>query len=200
MSAVESLFFGLVGLALGLGVQVVADEILEDAGVPAASATPPPYERSAFGRAWLDADGNGCDQRNDVLARDLRSAIIRADCVVESGTLHDPYTGLTEEFVRGTYTSRLVQVDHVYPLKAAWDGGAWAWEPSRRAGFANDLENLVAVSDNVNASKGAEVPPTWTPPLDSADCAYALHFTAVAARYSLPVSDDIETVCPLTGR
>jgi len=29
------------------------------------------YSRSAFGSAWSDVNGNGCDTRNDVLARDL---------------------------------------------------------------------------------------------------------------------------------
>ena len=29
------------------------------------------YSRDQFGAAWADADRNGCDQRNDVLRRDL---------------------------------------------------------------------------------------------------------------------------------
>ena len=31
----------------------------------------PRYDRDAFGPAWADTDGNGCDQRDDVLVRDL---------------------------------------------------------------------------------------------------------------------------------
>ena len=29
------------------------------------------YSRAAFGPAWTDVDRNGCDTRNDILARDL---------------------------------------------------------------------------------------------------------------------------------
>src|SRR5918997_6229097 len=62
------------------------------------------YEREAFGPAWHDVDDNGCDTRNDILARDLEDLAYtdaRSACVVRTGILHDPYTGTTVEFVRG---------------------------------------------------------------------------------------------------
>ena len=31
----------------------------------------PAYDREAFGQRWADTDHNGCDTRNDILARDL---------------------------------------------------------------------------------------------------------------------------------
>ena len=31
----------------------------------------PEYDRAAFGQRWADIDHNGCDTRNDILARDL---------------------------------------------------------------------------------------------------------------------------------
>jgi hypothetical protein len=34
-------------------------------------ALAPGYSRAQFGPAWADTDHNGCDQRNDVLQRDL---------------------------------------------------------------------------------------------------------------------------------
>ena len=51
------------------------------------------YEREQFGDGWVDTDRNGCDTRNDVLARDLTGETFRPgtdDCVVVSGTLADP--------------------------------------------------------------------------------------------------------------
>jgi hypothetical protein len=33
------------------------------------------YAREKFGPAWFDADLNGCDTRNDILARDLRQVV-----------------------------------------------------------------------------------------------------------------------------
>src|ERR687889_2014458 len=53
------------------------------------------YSRDEFGPAWADVDRNGCDTRNDILARDLTDETVKAgtrDCVVLSGTLADPYT------------------------------------------------------------------------------------------------------------
>ena len=62
------------------------------------------YDRARFGQAWLDADRNGCDTRNDVLRRDLREVVLDArtnGCVVLSGVLEDPYTGARVDFERG---------------------------------------------------------------------------------------------------
>jgi len=59
------------------------------------------YQRSQFGPAWSDdvpvsGGRNGCDQRNDVLRRDLSGVVLKPGthgCVVLSGTLVDPYSG-----------------------------------------------------------------------------------------------------------
>ncbi len=64
------------------------------------------YNRGLFGEAWTDnvtvADGyNGCDTRNDILARDLVDIVRKSDCTVISGVLHDPYSGTMVEFHRG---------------------------------------------------------------------------------------------------
>ncbi|HEX2074515.1 MAG TPA: calcium-binding protein, partial [Geodermatophilus sp.] len=58
------------------------------------------YDRYRFGDGWVDTDRNGCDTRNDVLARDLTGETFRPgtdDCVVLSGTLEDSYSGRTIE-------------------------------------------------------------------------------------------------------
>ena len=79
------------------------------------------YDRDLFGFRQTDDDGNGCDVREDVLARDLTDVRYRQHgCKVESGTLADPYTGKTIHFVRGARTSSAVQIDHVVALENAW--------------------------------------------------------------------------------
>ncbi|WP_309111086.1 hypothetical protein [Saccharothrix sp.] len=80
-----------------------------------------------FGRPWSDVDGDGCDQRSQVPARDL-VGVVRKDgrCAVKEGTLHDPYTGQTM-----TSVSK-VQIDHVVPLAEMWRSGASGWPPERR--------------------------------------------------------------------
>ncbi|WP_404291840.1 hypothetical protein [Glutamicibacter arilaitensis] len=84
------------------------------------------YTRDQFGKGWKDPDRNGCDARNDILARDLEDVIFkqaRVDCVVLSGIFHDPYTGETINFERGQGTSSEVQIDHVVALSDAWQKG-----------------------------------------------------------------------------
>ena len=68
------------------------------------------YDRDAFGFRETDDDGNGCDVREDVLARDLTDVQYKngRSCQVASGTLDDPYTGQTIQFVRGVKTSSAV--------------------------------------------------------------------------------------------
>jgi hypothetical protein len=58
-----------------------------------------------------------------------------------------------------------VDIDHVVPLADAWRSGANTWTTGRRQAFANDLTHpqLIAVTDNVNQSKGDQDPSTWQP-------------------------------------
>ena len=149
------------------------------------------YARDQFGAAWTDTDRNGCDQRNDVLRRDLRGIRLKAGthgCVVLSGTLLDPYTGRTIAFTRGPGTSAAVQIDHVVPLADAWVKGAARWDVGTRTAFANDPLNLLAVDGPVNAAKGAGDAATWLPPAKGYRCAYAARQVAVKARYAVAVT------------
>jgi Domain of unknown function (DUF1994). len=52
------------------------------------------YTRAQFGQTWYDVDRNGCDTRNDILRRDMKSRQMKNACKVLAGTLApDPYTG-----------------------------------------------------------------------------------------------------------
>src|SRR5690606_24700776 len=114
-----------------------------------------------------DPDRNGCDTRNDVLARDLTGLTFRPgtqDCIVTSGTLQDPYSGTTIDFVRGNDTSTAVQIDHVVALSDAWQKGAQQWDEQTRVRFNNDPLNLLAVDGPLNMQKGDGDTATWLPP------------------------------------
>ncbi len=146
------------------------------------------FDRAKFGQAWADVDRNGCDTRNDVLRRDLKSYTIKAGtngCLVLKGTLHDPYTGQTISFVRGTTTSIAVQIDHVVALSDAWQKGAQQWSLAKRTAFANDSLNLLAVDGPTNARKGDGDAATWLPPLKAYRCAYVARQEAVKLKYGL---------------
>jgi Protein of unknown function (DUF1524) len=146
------------------------------------------YDRDLFGDGWQDPDGNGCDARNDVLARDLDQTVAKPGtqgCVITSGILKDPFTADTIHFVRGQDTSSLVQIDHVVALSDAWQKGAQQMAPDERLEFANDPLNLLAVDGPSNASKGDGDAATWLPPNRGYRCDYVARQTAVKAKYDL---------------
>jgi hypothetical protein len=146
------------------------------------------YTRAQFGQAWSDVDRNGCDTRNDILKRDLTAEIFKEnthDCVVLSGTLIDPYSGETINFVRGNITSMEVQIDHVVALSNAWQTGAFKLTIKDRTALANDPLNLLAVKGRLNSQKGDGDAATWLPPLKSYRCDYVLRQIAVKMKYKL---------------
>lgn len=162
------------------------------AGLPVKPEHPAGYQRSLFGPAWADVDHNGCDTRNDILARDLTDIVKSGSCTVLSGTLHDPYTGKTIAFVRGIKTSNAVQVDHIVPLYEAWRSGAWNWHnsPNRsvaqyREQYANDPLVLQAVDGPTNEAKGDDDPSRWLPAHDP--CTYVRRYIQIKAKYRLSV-------------
>nr|WP_246406673.1 HNH endonuclease family protein [Modestobacter versicolor] len=147
------------------------------------------YDRDQFGPQWADVDRNGCDTRNDVLARDLTAEAFKPgtrDCVVLSGTLADPYTGTTIAFERGDGSS--VDIDHVVALSDAWQTGAFGWDEARRTAFANDSLNLLAVDYSANRQKGDGDAATWLPGNRGYRCAYVARQVAVKAAYELWVT------------
>ncbi len=146
------------------------------------------YTRDQFGTAWKDVDRNGCDTRNDILNRDLKSIVYKVsskDCVVSSGVLIDPYSGDTIDFLRGVATSADVQIDHVVALSNAWQTGAFKFTLEKRTAFANDPLNLLAVKGSLNSQKGDGDAATWLPPRKSYRCAYVSRQIAVKAKYGL---------------
>ncbi|NAZ74793.1 DUF1524 domain-containing protein, partial [Kineococcus sp. T13] len=147
------------------------------------------YERERFGDGWSDADGNGCDTRDDVLARDLTGEVLDpGGCVVLSGTLADPYGGGTIAFARGEGTSGAVQVDHVVALSDAWQKGAQRWDAAERVAFANDPLELLAVDGPLNGQKGDGDAATWLPPNTGFRCSYVARQVAVKAAWGLWVT------------
>jgi Protein of unknown function (DUF1524)/Excalibur calcium-binding domain len=145
------------------------------------------YSRSQFGKAWIDVDGNHCDTRDDILARDLRSISRAGACKVLSGTLPDPYTGQTIYYVRGNGSG--VDIDHVVALSNAWETGAAVWAYSKRAALANDPANLLAVDASANRQKGDADAGAWLPQR-SYQCAYVARQVMVKRKYQLFVTSD----------
>lgn len=152
------------------------------------------YSRDRFGKPWSDEVNvefgrNGCNTRDDVLRRDLRNVMVRpGTCLAQRGTLADPYSGETIDFVRGPITSEAVQIDHVVALSDAWYKGARDWDDQRRRDFANDPRNLLAVAGNTNFDKAFRDAAGWLPPNLSFRCAFVARQIDVKSAYGLAVS------------
>ncbi len=146
------------------------------------------YTRAQFGPEWADVDRNKCDTRNDILKRDLINLVFKEKtngCTVLSGTLVDPFSGETINFVQGAKTSSDVQIDHSVALSNAWQTGAFKLTPEQRKAFANDPLNLLAVKGKLNSQKGDGDAATWLPPLKSYRCDYVARQIAVKIKYKL---------------
>ncbi|MGN8131123.1 GmrSD restriction endonuclease domain-containing protein [Paenarthrobacter sp. 22069] len=148
------------------------------------------YDRAQFGQAWADVDRNGCDTRNDILKRDLTGVTYTnsVPCKVQSGTLADPYTGTSINFVRGAATSSAVQIDHVVALSDAWQKGAQQLTLEQRTALANDPLNLQATDGPTNQQKGDGDAATWLPPNKGFRCEYVARQVSVKATYGLWVT------------
>ncbi|WP_188113447.1 HNH endonuclease family protein [Nocardioides humilatus] len=155
---------------------------------------PDDYDRDAFGSPWSDTDGNGCNQRDDVLLRDAvpgSTTVAQQDGCdhdVLAGTWIDPYTGKTLTFddLKNLSQAQAIQIDHVVPLAEAWASGADTWSDDERRKYANDLSELLAVDGPTNASKGDGDPAAWRPRKDY-QCAYARRWIRTKYRYDLTV-------------
>ena len=164
------------------------------------------YDRDKLFGEWADPDGNGCDARNDILARDLTNKVFgvgRDKCLVLSGTLLDPYSGKYFSFVRGQGTSTLIPIDHVVAVSDAWQKGAFKWDATTRINFYNDPLNLMTTQRALNSQKKDGDAATWLPPLKSFRCEYIARQIAVKAKYAIWVTKAekeamarILTACP----
>lgn len=144
--------------------RTTATRLLHDVRVVRERVTVTGYDRSRFG-GWSSV---GPRTTREVVLYEWAGA--------------DPYTG--EALVPDG-----VDIDHVYPLAAAWDFGAHAWTPSQRRGFANDVaRNLVPTASAVNRAKSDATPAEWLPAPRDLRCPYAVRYLEAAVAWELPVS------------
>ena len=173
--------------AAELSGTVSVSTMLAQLAVTPASASG--YDRDLFVH-WVDADGNGCDTRQEVLIQESVVPVVPGSgCTVVSGQWGSWYDG-------AVWTNPSdVDIDHMVPLSEAWKSGAYAWNAEQRRAFANDLglgASLAAVTDNVNQSKSDSDPAEWMPPLAAAACRYATDWVLVKYRWNLSI-DSVES-------
>lgn len=196
------------GLALeGADMAALADLAAE---VPVVLEPAGDYDVDSFGK-WA-AVGGGCTVRDSVLARDLTNVTYSSGsrCQVATGTLVDPYYGMTVNFTRGQTTSQAVQIDHVVPRAVAWRTGANTWTDDQRVAFSNDMLNLLAVDGPSNGAKSdkslvefANATHKQGGPALAAEgrCDYTARYVSVVVKYGLGMyqADKDFAVSTLTG-
>lgn len=145
------------------------------------------YERSKFGHGWDDSDGDCQDSRAEALIAQSSTTVRFADerrCRVVTGRWISPFTGKVIQ------NASDIDIDHVVPLKWAWDHGASTWSRAKREKFANDPVNLWSVELSLNRQKGAMGPEEWLPP--AGRCQYVSRFVRITKIYGLQPSEPQE--------
>lgn len=143
------------------------------------------YDRSLFGD-WADLDKD-CQNTRQELLQELSTGPVRLasnNCTVDGGKWFDPYTGKT------LTNARDIEIDHLVPLKWAWDHGADQWSTSKRVEFANDPANLIAVYGPENQDKSAKGPLEWLPTEQQFQCQYVTRFLRVLKTHGLELTNE----------
>ena len=143
------------------------------------------YLRSKF-KHWVDADGDGCSTRFEVLDIESETSVTCSN--LTGGRWFSYY-----DRVSWTDSGR-IDIDHMVPLAEAWDSGARNWTAAQREAYANDLgdsRTLVGVTDTVNQAKGDQDIAQWLPTYDK--CRYLREYVAVKLRWRLTVNSGEKT-------
>ena len=102
-----------------------------------------------------------------------------------SGLWIDSYTGDIER------DASKLDIDHLVPLAEAFRSGADKWNSQERRAFANDPQNLVITSRNINRAKGDYDPASWLPKTPFTRCRYLTTWLTIKTKWKL-IMDEIE--------
>jgi hypothetical protein len=150
------------------------------AAVPVAAESNAGYDRDLFNH-WIDADGDGCDTRAEVLIQEAEEApTVGAGCSLSGGRWYSYYDGVSQTDAGD------LDIDHMVPLAEAWGAGASGWSEQRREDYANDLgatTSLVGVTAGENRSKSDRDPAEWLP--EQQQCRYVREWVSTKIRWGL---------------
>lgn len=119
--------------------------------------------------------------REEILKRD-GNGVSTTNGKVKSGVWNDPYSGYQFRNVKD------LDIDHIFPLKRANNSGAYNWSTEKKEQFANDPENLLAVSGKENRAKGAKGPSEWLPSNSAYHKEYCEKYLHIAQKYGLTIT------------
>ncbi|MBN7820841.1 HNH endonuclease family protein [Bowmanella yangjiangensis] len=139
------------------------------------------YDRNDWPH-WVDSDGDCQNTRAEALIAASQIEVNFDDgetCRVLLGTWLDPFSGEVLS------SAGDIDVDHIVPLKWANAHGGASWHRDMKRQFANDMDNLLVVSNSLNRAKGAQGPDQWLPPNQAYQCEYIQRFDRMVQKYQL---------------
>jgi len=143
------------------------------------------YKRAKFQKSGWSTKG-GMTIRHQILAARAMGKFILYDNgsskKVVLGTWRDEMTGLV---YRAENPFRLLEIDHLIPLKWAWDHGAENWDYAKRNKFANDRRFLLITAKSVNGSKSEKGADLYLPINRDLACTYLVKFQEGVMEYDL---------------
>nr|WP_274707085.1 HNH endonuclease family protein [Corynebacterium evansiae] len=151
------------------------------------------YSRARFGDGWgMQITNRGvCDTRDLLLVQTFGGTA--GGCANDDGDGAAGERRGVDPYTHHPMDRHGVDIDHIVPLAAAWDLGAYAWPEAQRRAFANDMQrNLVVTASEVNREKSDSTLSEWLPPVER--CGYCARFVRVVGDYGLALSAaDVQT-------
>lgn len=150
------------------------------------SSAEPKYNRDN----WFHWNKNvsGCQNLRHFLLENTSSKPVNyhteKKCRVKGGKWYGAYT---DTFF---YNSSELDIDHIVPLSWAASHGAINWSKKKKRQFANDIDNLIAVSRSENRRKGALGFDGYLPPNKDFHCDYIEKFESVVSKYKLTYEEN----------
>lgn len=151
------------------------------------------YERVKHFGGWVKnkKSGDCFNSRNKVLVRENIGTIVLKEsnkCSVAQGEWVDPYSGRTM-----TDAQLEIQIDHMVPMKVAYNSGAYKWTFKERCLYGNYLgyrNHLVAVSGDENNEKGSNTPEDYMPSNPNNQCGYLKDWLKIKAFWGLSLTPE----------
>jgi hypothetical protein len=143
------------------------------------------YNRKEWSH-WADENKNCINTRNEILkSRSLVPVQMKpSGCAVLTGKWKDYY------YAEVLTDSKKIDIDHLIPLKHAYEVGGAVWPKEMKKQFANDPENLVITNRRYNRQKGAKTISEWLPVDPSYACKYYKDWMNVKKKYQLHIAEE----------
>ena len=155
----------------------------------------PGYDSEFSFKYWIDADGNGCDERADSIRKYVKGGF-NGCALPDSGVITDTYSGLELTFPSKDLKSLSdMDIDHIVSRSDAWQTGMAERSQEERDAFANDQLNLVPTKARINQSKSDKTPGVWLSESSEKSglenrCLYAQRYVQTKYKYKLSLGRD----------